>query len=270
MFLPLPTMVYIMLQIKSLTPKSNVCAWLLVPHCWKCLDVAVVWSYHVCVLCCIYHACNNNNNKCLLTSPGALPSFYCSYLVLGVCSLCEQIKCSCNLRSHCKAAFSSYYINGDKCASGCGCRTVHAQVMFHWRGVPWIVGSSFSSPHSAPCLWYRLILVLSILKAFLSAGTFTTNCNPALWGLFLICHRDISGFFFTIVRIISSGGFPCPRRSPLQLMSPPLSSLFLMIFHTVESSGNPEVWPMSLMVLFLFFSFIMASLTFISTARVFM
>jgi len=125
-----------------------------------------------------------------------------------------------------------------------------------------------------PSLSYRFILVLSVhntsFKYFFTnwsghpvfvGNKWFTSCSvasvflfsykdtPASWRLFLICWTGVWGFFFTIERILLSSavevflGLP----NPLQLQTSPVHSFFLMIFQTVDF-GNPNVWPVSLIV----------------------
>ncbi len=100
-------------------------------------------------------------------------------------------------------------------------------------------------------LWWSLLLIVD----------FDTH-TPTSWRVFLIWPTVVKGVFFTRERILRSSTTVVFRGLPglLVLLSSPVRSFFLRMFQTVVLA-TPNVFAISLMGLFCFFSLMMACFT---------
>ena len=104
-------------------------------------------------------------------------------------------------------------------------------------------------------LWWTLCIHSGVFSWLL-----TLTHTPTSWGVFLIWPTVVKGFFFTRERIILSSTTVVFRGLPglLVLLSSPMPSFFLRM--TVDLA-TPNVFAMSLIGLFWFFSLMMACFT---------
>ena len=99
-------------------------------------------------------------------------------------------------------------------------------------------------------LWWSLLLIVD----------FDTH-TPTSWRVFLIWPTVVKGFFFTRERILSSTTFVFRGLTGLLvLLSSPVHSVFIRMFQTVDLA-TPNVFAISLIGLFWFFSLMMACFT---------